>query len=318
MFFKQLWDEHRVAVITYRKNVKDEWNTSLFKSHTLTIQGNETQMLLAEKEVILNDVSLREIRRLCANGHQTSIVTSNKKLTIDMVALYMFSRWSQENFFRYMRQDYDFDKMVQYAVEQVDEDVEVVNPEYNRLDYKLKKIREKITRRLAQLYKLEHENVKDSLDSTGKNQAKQVLLEKELEEMRCAETALIEQRKETSYRIKIKDMPEDSRYNRLHLESKHFQNIIKMICYRAETSLANLLSPYYKRAINEKRDLAKRIITSKIDLLPDYENGKLSVVLYSLATPKDNAATIEICELLNKQKTKYPGTDLILNYSLAT
>jgi hypothetical protein len=36
-----------------------------------------------------------------------------------MVALYMFARWTQENFFKYLRQDYDFDfdRLLQYAVE---------------------------------------------------------------------------------------------------------------------------------------------------------------------------------------------------------
>ena len=56
-----------------------------------------------------------------------------------------------------MRLDYDFDRMAQYAVEQIDGDFCVVNPEYNKIEYKLKKVREKINRRLAKLYKLEHE-----------------------------------------------------------------------------------------------------------------------------------------------------------------
>ena len=37
--------------------------------------------------------------------------------------------------------------------------------------------------------------------------------------------------------IKIEDMGQN-RYNQLHLESKLFRNVVKMICYRAETSLA--------------------------------------------------------------------------------
>jgi len=60
-----------------------------------------------------------------------------------MVAIHMFSRWTQENFFQYMRQDYDFDRLLQYAVEQIDEDFMVVNPEYNNNAYYLKKTREK-------------------------------------------------------------------------------------------------------------------------------------------------------------------------------
>ncbi|MDP2336404.1 MAG: hypothetical protein Q8N05_08145 [Bacteroidota bacterium] len=71
-------------------------------------------------------------------------MTTNKKLNLKDIAIHMVARWSQENFFRYMRQDYAFDKMEQHAIEQIDGDLEVVNQEYNRLDYRLKKTRENI------------------------------------------------------------------------------------------------------------------------------------------------------------------------------
>jgi hypothetical protein len=316
--FRLLWEKHRVAVITYRKNVKDLWAGEDFATTTIVVEGVETQMLLAEKEFVANGVGLREVRRKTTNGHQTSIVTTNKKLGISDIAIHMFARWSQENFFRYMRQDYAFDKMAQYAIEQIDGDFKVVNPEYNRLDYRLKKTREKINRRLARLYNLEHQNVNGKLDESGKNNARQVMVEKELEELREDEQKMLSQRKDLSYKIKVKDMPEESKYNRLHIESKHVQNIIKIICYRAETSFANLLSPYYSKNINEKRMLAKTIIKSNINLIPDYQNNTLTVEIYSLSTPRENKAVNEICTILNKQNEKYPDTNLKLIYKMAT
>lgn len=318
ILFKQLWDDYRVAVITYRKNVKDLWADDDFKSNKIIIEGIETEMLLAEKEVTINGVDIREVRRKTTSGHQTSIVTTNKKLTIEDVAIHMFSRWSQENFFRYMRQDYALDKMAQHAIEQIDGDFEVVNPEYNRLDYRLKKTREKISRRQAKLYNLEHDNVIGKLDESGKNNARQVIIEIELEELIGQEQAMLNERNTLSYKIKVKDMPEESRYNKLHLESKHVQNIIKMICYRAETSFANTLSQYYSKSINEKRMLAKSIIKSNINLIPDYENKTLTIELYSLATPRDNKAAKGICDVLNKQNSMYPNTNLKLLYKMAT
>ena len=151
VFFQKLWDKHRIAVITYRKNVKDKWDENDFSEYTVDIEGNETKMKLEEKPVELNNVSMREVRRL-SGEHQTSVITTNKKLSIHMVAFYMFSRWTQENFFKYLRQDYDFDRLLQYAVEQIDKDFVVNNPEYNNATYKLGKIREKINRRKAVLY----------------------------------------------------------------------------------------------------------------------------------------------------------------------
>lgn len=317
-FFERLWGSYQIAVLTYKKNVQDTWDDEDFKPHKIIIEGVETIMHLAEKETINNGIVLREVRKKNTNGHQTGIVTTNKKLIIEDVAIYMFARWSQENFFRYLRLDYDFDKLAQYAIEQVDGDVEVVNPEYNRMNYRLKKVRERINRRLAKLYQLEHENVKGKLDEAGKNNTRQVIVEKELEELRLQEQTILGERNSLSYKIKVKDMPEESRYNRLHLESKHVQNIIKMICYRAETSFANMLSPYFAKSINEKRMLVKSIIKSNINLIPNYTDNTLTIELYALSTPRENKAVEKICDILNKQNYTYPNTNLRLVYKMAT
>ena len=100
-------------------------------------------MNLCEKQITLDKVARREVRKLNKNGHQNSILTTNKKITTESVAIHMFSRWTQENFFRYMRQDYRLDAIVQNSVDQIDKDYAVITPEYNNISYKLKKIREK-------------------------------------------------------------------------------------------------------------------------------------------------------------------------------
>jgi len=317
VFFQNIWDKHRIAVITYRKRVKDIWDRSDFDELTIKIEGNETKMHLAEKTLKLDNVPMREIRRL-SGDHQTSVITTNKKLSLDMVAIHMFARWTQENFFKYLRQDYDFDRLLQYAVEQIDKDFVVVNPEYNNIGYHLRKTREKVSRRMATLYKLQQDNVNDKLESTNLYLKKQFNTKQELDELKLQEAQLLDKRKLLPYKIKIKDMPENVRYNRLNLESKRFQNIIKIICFRAETSFANLLSDFYKKSINEKRTLAKSIINSPADIIPDYQNNLLTVKLYSQSTPRMNNAVKNICNLLNETKTRYPGTNLIMNYKIAT
>jgi len=116
--FKKLWKKHHVAVLTYRKGVKDQWEEADFEEVDVDVRLGKTQMKLHEKEVALDDYSMREVRRLTSDGHQTSIVTNNKILTVALIACYMlalcaahvFGRWVQENFFRYLCQDYAFDK----------------------------------------------------------------------------------------------------------------------------------------------------------------------------------------------------------------
>lgn len=318
-FFDKIWKDHRIAVITYKKNVTDQWEESDFQDCEIEVEGNKVVMPLCEKQVDINGASLREIRKLSTDGHQVSVLSTNKKLTLIQVALYMFSRWTQENYFRYMRQNYDFDKMLQYTVEQLDGEIEVNHPRYSKLTYQIGKVREKISRREANLYRLIEEDIpKNIVKEYKKNQAKQQVIQNEIEQLREEAFDLVKRRKEYPCKVKIKDMPEQIRYNQLDGESKHLQNIIKMICYRSETAFANLLAPYYKKSVNEIRGLVKKIINTNIDLKPDYENAKLYVTLYTLPTPRDNEPINKILDTLNSSETKYPGTDLTLFYETTT
>jgi hypothetical protein len=316
-FFQKIWDEHRIAVITYRKNVKDKWDENDFSEYTVDIEGIETQMKLEEKKTELNNVQMREVRRLLGK-HQTSVITTNRKLSIFMIAFYMFSRWTQENFFKYLRQDYDFDRLLQYAVEQIDKDFVVNNPEYNNITYKLGKLREKISRRKAVLFELQENNLKDDLDKANQYLTKQIKVWEELNILAEQEKELLNEKATIPSQLKIENMPEHIKYNKLNIESKRFQNIIKMICYRAETSFANLLSADFNKSINEKRALVKSIINSHADIIPDYQNNLLTVNLYTQANPRMNLAITNVIQLLNETETKYPGTDLVLNYKIAT
>lgn len=54
---------------------------------------------------------VREVRKLTDSGHQTSLVsTAYGQLGLENAAR-LFSRWSQENFFRYMMENYAFDAL---------------------------------------------------------------------------------------------------------------------------------------------------------------------------------------------------------------
>jgi hypothetical protein len=109
-------------------------------------------------------------------------------------------------------------------------------------------------------------------------------------------------------------MPEEQRYNKLRLESKKLKNAIIMIAYRAESALYNILAEYYKHTNKEGREILKEIFTSDADMIPDYENRKLTIRLHSLSTPRANQAVIKLCDFLNQTETLFPYTNLRLVY----
>jgi hypothetical protein len=317
-FFKQLWDMHRIAVLTYRKAVKDQWSEDEFSVVTTKIIGKDTTMMLCEKAFEHEKCTMREIRKRSENGHQTSIVTTNKKMPADFLAGKMFSRWSQENFFRYMVQDYDIDKLVEYGVEEVDPETEVVNPSHRSLSSKIKKNREKTSRLKAKLFAAIEENIATDIDRTKQVLEKQSNVQELIAQHDTAWEKLKEELKNTPKYIKIKDMAHEIRYNKLKTESKLFMNTMKMIVYRAETAVTNIISPFFSRSSDEIRMLVKEIIKSDADLIPDYTNKTLTVRLHTLSTPRANNAVRELCSVLNDTETIYPQTDLRLIYEMVS
>ena len=103
------------------KNVKDKWGENLFKQYDVEILSNTVTLLLYEQPVQLGGHHFRVIRCLNEGGHQTAITTTNADITITQTASKIFCRWSRENIFKYLIADYDFDKMMEYGTQSIDE-----------------------------------------------------------------------------------------------------------------------------------------------------------------------------------------------------
>lgn len=312
-WFKTLWEKDRIAVISYRKNVKDIWDEKMFENTEVEVNNSTVTMQLCEFGSAIQGAWFREVRKLSTDGHQTSIITTHPSLPIKQVAAKMFSRWSQENFFKYMAENFDFDRMIEYGTQELkNKQVKVTNPLYKTLTYQLKKAREKKSRLQAKFYV--NMNQTDTVDQMGKKMLKNTPIADQITEYQEQIKELIAQRKKVSPKITVQELPEEKQFNKLKEESKKLKNAILMLAYRAETALYGSLSAFYKNAKKDGRELLKDIFTSDADLIPDYQNGKMTVRLHSLATPRANEAAKELCELLNQTQTCYPMTNLRMVY----
>src|SRR4051794_16131212 len=287
------------------------------KTHGVKVIQQDIDMLLCEQPLQAGTLCLREIRKLSDDGHQTSIITTHPLLELTVIAGQIFSRWSQENFFQYMIYNFDFDKLVQYGTRPLSENTQVVNPTYSRLCYQIKKTREKQARLQAKLYQIIEQNSDAPLETVGKLICQQSSLNEQIENYKTQCGQLREQRVKTPAKITIKQMPQEQQYNALKKESKLFLNTIKMIAYRAETALLNLIKSYYSNSEEDGRMLLKQIFTSAANIEPDYKNEKLHITLHGLSTPRYNKVLEQLCIELNDTQTEYPGTNLILRYKVA-
>ena len=108
-------------------------------AHVGLVERKGDHYVLADQEVRLlkGKLRLRQVTRLKDNGHQTPILTSRRDLPAAQVAYRMFDRWRQENFFKYLREEYALDALVEYAAVPDDPTREVPNPVWAALDAQL-------------------------------------------------------------------------------------------------------------------------------------------------------------------------------------
>jgi transposase len=128
--------EQRFDVLTYRKGRVDKIAERLFKRHGARIEGREVSYRLHDKRVTLleGDLHLRQVTRLTEDGHQTPILTSRFDIDAIEVAYRMFERWRQENFFKYMREEFAIDALAEHAAEPDDPTRTVPNPARRAMD----------------------------------------------------------------------------------------------------------------------------------------------------------------------------------------
>ena len=135
-----------------------------------------------------------------------------------------------------------------------------------------------------------------------------------LESLKEDKAKLVAERLITPPKIMLKDMPVEKRLNKLKTESKLFLNVIKMICYRAETNIFEIITPYFNKSNNEGRMLIKQLFTTPADIIPDAIENTLTIHIGSLSTPRYNEVMHELCVILNQSETIFPGTNLRLIY----
>ena len=313
-WFIYLWKTYRVAIITYRKNVKDKWDESWFQNADIQTVNGTVSMRLCEMGTLLNGRWFREIRKLSKDGHQTSILTTHPTLAIGEIAIKMFSRWTQENFFKYMIENFDFDKMIEYGTEPINQKRTIPNPEYKALTYKLKKEREKLSRLEVRMFKQAGDIKALDLEHLAKYISKNADLIDQISARNQEIEVLKIKRKGIHSRITVAQMPEEYRYNKLKQEGKKLKNAVVMLAYRSESALYNIMSEFYLDNEKEGRMILKEIFTSDADIIPDYANKKLVIRLHSLSTPRANQAVKKLCSFLNETKSYFPLTNLMLIY----
>jgi transposase len=302
-------------ILTYRKFKSRHINERRFVCRRAKLDGRWVSYELHDQPVrfLKGSLRLRQITRLCEGGHQTQVITSRTDLRDIECAYYMFERWRQENFFKYMREEFLLDALVDYRVEPEDPTRTVRNPEFRALNKKLRDARTALAQIERDYGAAAADNAEQRRPSMRGFKIAHGTLGKKLRATRERVAKLLKQRRALPPRIEIRDLGENA-VVKLATERKHLTNIIKMLAYQAESDLLALLTPHYHRAEDEGRTLLHQIFTAAGDLR--VSDTELYITLAPLSSPHRTRAAQTLCEILDNTATSFPGSPLRMRFAV--
>jgi len=298
--------------ITYRRRPYDDLDEDAFEE--FEVEGKKVKLAEGTAEYARLG-TMRIVAKMDPDGHQVHIVTSatEEDLTTVEVYLRMVSRWQQENFFKYMKQELALDCLVSYEMAPADGERLVLDPKWKEADRRVRAQRKTVK-------ELERKLGAGSKEPTEGNRPTLMAFKASLAEtagdLLSAEQELarrIELRKATPKRVPLKEAVGEPQH-RLEFERKIFTDILKMAAYRAESALVNAVTPEYSRARHEARKLIQEALHASGDL--DVDDKTVTVRLEPLSSPHRTTVLEGLCAVLSAKKAIYPGTKLRLRYEV--
>jgi DNA-binding CsgD family transcriptional regulator len=303
-------------ILTYRKGRTRRIAETRFSPHQAKLDGRAVKYLLHDQPVrfLKGKLRLRQVTRLTEDGHQTPIVTTRWDLRAIAIAYRMFERWRQENFFKYLRQEYLIDALVDYQVEPDDPTRLVPNPARKALDKELRLARASFTKLqerfgVMALDYVDRDMPQAIFQKTEKN------LRRDMEKVTARVQKLETRRASLPTHLPLVEARKGQEPVKLSTERKHLTNILKMVAFQIESDLVEMIRPHYKRAEDEGRTLVQTILQDAADIEP--AEGELRITLALLSSPHRSRVAESLCQALNKTNTMFPGTQLRMCFALA-
>jgi transposase len=302
-------------VLTYRKGRCRRINERRFIQRRAKLDGRWVDYLLHDEPVrfLKGKLRLRQVTRLCEGGHQTNVITSRWDLRDIEVAYRMFERWRQENFFKYMREEFLLDALVDYQIEPEDPTRTIPNPERRALDKEIRAARTDLAKLEREFGAAAANNAEQRRPTMRGFKIAHSKLGKQLRKARARVNRLFDQRRNVPKRVEVRELNERA-VVKLATERKHLTDIIKMVAYQAESDLLALLRPHYARVDQEGRTLLHELFATAGDIR--VSDSELNITLAPLSSPHRTHAAQALCESLDKTATIFPGTRLRIRFAM--
>lgn len=321
-FFRKMWQENRISCMTYHKYPDEDWPEEWFHEHDVIMPNGEcVTMALAEMGSKVGTgkdaMWMREIRKLTPSGHQTSLISTAFELDMTQLGSRMFSRWCQENFFRYMMDHFAIDLLQEYGTEEFPDTEKVINPAWRILERTRNSVQNKLRYRQARFAEMiMHPQTKGNAGKYKKWLNKKANLLEEIEQYESELSKIKTKIKKTLKHITWEELETQDKFFHLLPGRKRLMDTVKMIAYRAETSMVGILKKSTMDMAASRR-LLQDLYVTEADILPDSKNKVLTVRVHNASRPAANTALKRLFKELNSAKIYYPGTEMQMRYVLA-
>jgi transposase-like protein len=302
-------------ILTYRKGASRRVANGRF--HKYEAAGES--YLLADQTIRLKlpdhtHLAIRQVTRLADDGqHQTPIVTSRRDLSALEVASRMFGRWRQENFFKYLREEYALDALVEHDTVPDDPLREVPNPARRDIDNKLRQARSELAELQAQYGLAALHNPEQARPTIRGFKIAHGKIGRALRQALERVATLEGRRAKIPTHVPVQQVV-SGEVVKLAPERQHLVSLLKMVAYQAESDLVRLVAPHYSRVEDEGRTLIHNALAATADI--EVDDAELRVRLTPLSSPHRTAAIAALCDALNTSPVPFPGTRLRLRFSV--
>ena len=202
------------------------------------------------------------------------MITTHPQMPLDQVAAgAMFSRWSQENLFKYLREQFNLDSLPTHDLAPLDPDAQVVNPVRRALEKTIRRVRSRLAaarNRLAVALQEHHRDTATRLEADANAVAA------ELDQLK-------QERADTPTHVRAGDLPEQDKLHALPVGGRLFLDVVRMIAYRAETRMMAPVIAAQGKKPNARR-LLRALLTSDANIIPAPTKGILRIQLLGLGS----------------------------------
>ena len=245
---------------------------------------------------------MRAVRKLTKSGHRTSQISTGYGIDHVRLAACMFTRWFQENFFRYMRQQFLIDMLSEYCMEDLPDTERVVNPRWREMNRTRSRLSGRLRYGRAAFTALDmHPESEENPEKYQQWIKKKAELLEEVEHLEKNLEDVKTEIKGVPKHVEMGELDEGDKFQGLRSGRKRLPDTIKMIAWRSETAMAAMLrSPTVDGA--EARRILQDLFVSDADIITEYEEGILRVRVHNASLPATNRSLAILFEELNETK----------------